>query len=365
MTDCAGQALQIAERIDHRAYSCEAKGQLAASYQVIGRVEEAARLYEESIAAARNLRHLPALLQSLTYRGVVHFFRSEYDQAVAAEMEAAALASESRNGFYLALSRTYLGYSLANQGRISDALNALTDALSLARRNENRIVLARAPNGIGWIYREIGVLQTAIEYDEACVETASAAGAAEAEANALINLVYDYSMAGEHARIPRIMDRLDSLYDREQWNRWRFYEVRQQASSAEYWLAMANLDRAEGHARTLLANAQRYGVPKYVSIAYRILGEIAELQSDPNKAEEQFIHSINSLASHQAPLVEWRNHAAMGRLLQRLGGRPAAAQEAFRRAAELVHRIAGSMADSGLESAFLGTSDVRQVLSGC
>ena len=90
MAACATRALEVAERIGHRALWCEAKGQLAASCQVVGRVAEAHRLFDESIPAARSLRHIPALLQGLTYRGVAHFFRSEYEQAVAAETEALA-----------------------------------------------------------------------------------------------------------------------------------------------------------------------------------------------------------------------------------------------------------------------------------
>jgi serine/threonine protein kinase/tetratricopeptide (TPR) repeat protein len=365
MAACAGQALQIAESLEHRPYSCEAKGQLATSYQVIGKIEDAQCLYDESIPAARTLGHTPALLQSLTYRGAAHFLRSEYGQAVAAQSEAMELASQSRNGFYLALSRTFLGFSLANQGRISEALDCLNDALALGRRNENRIVLARAPNGIGWIHREIGALGTAIEYDEACVETARAVAATDAEANALINLVYDYMMAGQPARAAEVMQSVDALYDRERWFRWRFYEVRQQAASAEYWLAARRLDRAEEHARTLLVNAQRYCVPKYVSIAHRILGDVAAFLGDVNTAEEQLINSLKPLESHPAPLVEWRAHAALGRLLQQTGRRPAAAREAFGRAAEGIQRLAGSITDSELRSTFIGTSDIREVLSQC
>jgi serine/threonine protein kinase/tetratricopeptide (TPR) repeat protein len=363
MAACATRALEVAERIGHRALWCEAKGQLAASCQVVGRVAEAHRLFDESISTARSLRHIPALLQGLTYRGVAHFFRSEYDQAVSAETEALQLASESQNAFYLALSRTYLGFSLANQGRISEALSSLDEAVALGRRNDNRIVLARAPNGIGWIHREIGNLRTAIEYDEACVETARSGGVAEAEANALVNLVYDYTLAGEPAKAMAAMQRVDSLFDRELWNRWRFYDVRQQAAGAEYWLAGGDLERAEEHARRLLTNARRYGVPKYVAVAYRILGEICAESGDLNAAEEELTHSAEPFDHNPAPLAEWRSHAALGRLLLRFGNRPAAAREAFGRAARVIQRIAAGIAEPELRSAFLDGHDIRQVFS--
>jgi tetratricopeptide (TPR) repeat protein len=364
MAECAEKAIRVAERIGHERLLCEAKGQLAASYQVIGRVEEAHRLYDQSIPAARSLNHTPALLQALTYRGVAHFFRTEYDKAVIAEGEAVQLASETRNGFYLALAHTYLGYSLANQGRISEALDSLNQALALGQRNENRIVLSRAPNGIGWIYREIGNFKLAIEYDEACVETAEKAGATEAVANALINLVYDYKAVEEWAKAHHAMRRVDSLYDRDLWNRWRFYDVRQQAAAAEYWMGVGDFDHAEQHARLLLANAERYGVPKYIAVACRVLGEIAALRGDIDTAEEEFTSASRILELNPAPLVEWRIRAAMGRCLRGTASRPAAARKAFQSAVKVVGNIAENITDADCRASFLDSEDVRMVISG-
>jgi tetratricopeptide (TPR) repeat protein len=362
MAACATRALEVAERMGHRALWCEAKGQLAGSQIVVGRVAEAHALFEQSIPAARSLGHVPALLQGLTYSGVAHFLQSEYKEAVTAETEASRLATESRNAFFLALSLTYLGFSLANQGRISEALASMHEALAMARRNGNQIVLARAPNGVGWVHREIGNLRVAIEYDEACVETARRANANEAESNALINLVYDYAAAGEDAKALAAMQSVDALYDLEIWMRWRFFDIRQQAAGAEFWLAARNLDRAEEHARRLLANAQRYGVPKYIAIAHRLLGEIATVSGDANAAEEEFIQSLQPFAKNPAPLVEWRNHAAFGRLLLEKR-RPAAAHDSFSRAAVVLQKIYESITEPELRSVFLDEPAVRQVIA--
>ena len=100
------------------------------------------------------------------------------------------------------------------------------------------------------------------------------------------------------------MRRVDSLFDRELWNRWRFYDVRHQAAGAEYWLAGRELDRAHEHARRLLANAERYDVPKYLGVAHRILGEIAAVAGDLNTAEEELIRSAEPFEKTPAPLAE-------------------------------------------------------------
>ncbi|HYL39201.1 MAG TPA: AAA family ATPase [Bryobacteraceae bacterium] len=362
MGSCAKLALELAESIGDRALWSEAMALRANSRMVVGSVAEAHALFDQAIPAARAVGHSPALLQGLTYRGVAHFFQTNYAEAAAAETEASELAVESHDGFYLSLSLFYLGLSRANQGHISGALTALNEALDLATRNFNQIALSRVPNGIGWVYREIGDLGRAIEYNVACVETARRTHAVEAESNALINLVYDYSLAGEPQKALDAMQSVDPLFDREDWNRWRFFDIRHQAASAEYWLGHRNLDRAEEHARRLLTNAERYGVPKYIATARRLLGEIAAALSDTNTAEEELRRSLEPFAKNPAPLVEWRNQAALGRLL-RSCGRPAAAHEAFNRAAEVVKQISAGITDAELRSGFLNAPAVRQVIS--
>ena len=358
---CAGQAIGLADRAGRKKLWCEAMGQLAASRQVVGRLAEAHELYDQSIRASRELHHTPALLQALTYRGVAHFFCTEYDAAIAAEKEALALAAEARNPFYLGLARTYLGFSLANNGEISAALRSLNDAVELAKRNNNRIVLARAPNGIGWIHRELGSIRTAAEYDESSLEAARSTHATEAEANALINLVHGYTTAGEHSHAVEAMRKVDSLFDRETWNRWRFYDIRHHAACAEFWLSEKRLDPAHEHATKLLANAQRFGVPKYIAVALRLLGEIHFIAGDSTSAEDCLLRSVDTFRSAQAPLAEWRCHAALGRFLRSVGGRDAAARQSFARAARVTAALASTIDHEELRSCFLNSSEVREV----
>ena len=62
------------------------------------------------------------------------------------------------------------------------------------------------------------------------------------------------------------------------------------------------------------------------------------------------------------PLIEWRHHAALGRLLASCR-RPAAAREAFDRAEGLIQGLAASINDPAMRDMFLHTSSVREVLA--
>jgi hypothetical protein len=181
--------------------------------------------------------------------------------------------------------------------------------------------------------------------------------------NRSINLVYDYLLAEQPGKAAGALESVQPLYERERWNRWRFYEIRHQAAEAELRIAERKLDRAGEHARVLLDNASRYGVPKYIATARRLQGEIAALNGDHNTAEEELTRSLEPFAAHPMPLIEWRHHASMARLLASCN-RPAAAHEAFGRAQALVQGLAAGIDDPVLRDMFLQIRSVREVLAG-
>jgi len=356
-------ALVLAERIGNQALAAEAGNNWAAYMGVTGQLAEAQIHYERSISLARSIGHRAALPAGLMYHGLLHFWKSEYEAAENAQVEACQVAAEVRDGFYLPLTLLYLGWTQANRGRISNAMASMQEALDLARRNSHGLALSRVPNGIGWIWREIGVLSKAIEFDQGCVETSRRTRFAEAEANGLINLVYDYLQADEPAKAAEALEAVQPLFERERWNRWRFYGIRHRAAEAEYWLCQRKLDRAEEHARTLLANAEQNGVAKYIAIARRLLGEIAAVGGEATTAEEELTRSLEPFATHPMPLIEWRNHAALGKLLA-ARNRPEGAREAFKRAETLVRELAGNISDPVLRRVFLEMEAIREVIAG-
>jgi tetratricopeptide (TPR) repeat protein len=333
-------------------------------YQLVcGSLSEAEASFDRAIPVARELNYRPALVNGLTFRGIAHFWRSDYSAAESVQTEAAAAAADARDGFHLPLSLFYLGLTQANRGHISKAMQSLHQALEIAKRNNHAIALSRVPNGIGWVWRETGNIAKAIEFNEGCVEVAQRTRAAEAEANALLNLVYDYLEAGEPAKAQDALDRIYPLYEREKWNRWRFYGIRHQAAQAEYCLAQRNLDKAQEHARILLGNAEANRVAKYIAIARRLLGEIAVVAGDLNLAEEELTRSLEPYGRHPMPLVEWRNHLFLARLFM-VRNRPATAREAFQRADALLRELAGHITDSAQRENFSGMAAVREVQAG-
>jgi tetratricopeptide (TPR) repeat protein len=356
------EAMALAESTANQALVADAGMQWAIYLGVTGRLPEAQTHWDRCIPLARAAGNRATLASGLAHQGVKHFWESNYEAAETTQLEAVGLAAEIRDGFYLPQALFYLGLTRANRGRISAAMASLDEALDLAKRNNNAVALSRVPNGCGWVWREIGNLGKAIEFNNGSVEFSRRFRAAEAESNAWINLVYDYLLAGESGKAAGALESVQPLYERERWNRWRFYEIRHRAAEAELRLAERQLDRAGEHARMLLDNAGKYGVPKYIATARRLLGEIAALNGDHNTAEEELTRSFEPFAAYPMPLIEWRHHASLARLLASCN-RPAAAREAFGRARVLVQGLAASINDPALRDMFLQTDAVRKVLA--
>ena len=349
MGACAEEAVCVAERLGDERARVEAMVLLAMKRNGSGELADAKLLYDEAISAARHLKQHPALVRGLVYRGVVHFFQTEYELAEALVREALQLASELRDGFTLLQSGFFLGLILGNQGRMSEALQILGETLSMAQRNGDRIILARVPNAMGWIYRELGDLDRAIQYDCQSVEMARNHQIVEAEANSLINLGQDYAAHREGEKARSSFREAEMIFDRDEWLRWRFRDIRFHAGSAEHLLSQGDVERAGEHARELLKNATHHKVPKYIAIAHKLFAELAAARGQFAESEAELVASLEQLSTHPVPILTWKIYAALGRVrIQQ--GEFESARAAFAQAAPIINSIAEGLNDEGLKS---------------
>jgi hypothetical protein len=113
----------------------------------------------------------------------------------------------------------------------------------------------------------------------------------------------------------------------------------------------------------LLNNAIAHGVPKYIAVAHNTLAGIAMARGDRRIAETELAAAIEALRDHPAPLVEWRIHAALGRLRSQ-SENPQGAREAYGYAAAIVESLAATITEEELRSTFLKSPAVREVMAG-
>src|ERR1041385_3285488 len=202
----------------------------------------------------------------------------------------------------------FLGLSQGNQGKMSDSLATLDEALNRAQRNGDSFWHPRFPNCIGWIYRELYDFESARKYNEEGIEIARTHHVLEAEANSLINRGIDCTFAGDTDCTASAFHEVKDIFDRDAWFRWR-YNIRLEAAMAEHWLRQGNLDRAREFVGRLMETATEHEVHKYIAVAHHLNGKISVAAGELAEAEKHFDAALAELQQYPVPLVAWKVYA--------------------------------------------------------
>jgi tetratricopeptide (TPR) repeat protein len=293
------------------------------------------------------------LLDSLDVRGRLSFFRSEYEEAEQMFRKQIELALELSDAFEFVKTNYFLGLTLANLGRVSEAFAVLRSAMDIAKRNGEIFWLSRMPNAFGWIHREMQDFEGAEAFDREGAAMGHEAGFGEAEVNSVINLAMDRLHSSEQAAVCSAMKTAASLLSQDAWFRWRF-EIRFLQARAEQTLARTD-------AVALLEKAIHYGAHKYVIIARTLLSRIAMLSADFDTAAEEITAACSLLERYPALLCAWRTHAMRGRIEMQCG-KPAAGITAYSLAVSNIRYIADHIGDKRLRSIFLNSEAIRDAL---
>jgi len=355
---CAGEALRIAENLGDERLRVETIAFIAMRQDIMGELAAAKEGLDEIIRVARTLDYKRALLDGLAWRGQLYFFQSEYECARAVLVEALNLASDLRHGPLLLQTQFFLGLSLGNMGRISEALAVLRQAMETARRNGEQYWQAKIPNCIAWMYRELENFDQALKYDLEGLQVARATKVREAETNSLINLGFDRTQAADPEKALSSFGNAEAILERDVWSRWRF-KLRLAAGLATHHLSQRELDKAETYAQLLLKCSTDYGARKYIAIGHKLLAEVAIERDDFAEANAHLNTALDLLAAYPVPVVEWRIYSLLGRLRLQLGDRLAG--ESYERACGIVESIAGNLEDEKLRASFLGSTAVQEL----
>jgi tetratricopeptide (TPR) repeat protein len=163
--------LRLAGGTQSQAARLQALALMAQGHLALGDLDEAESKFQEVIERA-SLVDKRTLLCVLDERARLGFFQSEYFNAEKMFRETLSLAFELGDAFEILKSQYFLTLTLANLGRISEALEVINRAVEMARRNGDFFWSCRAPNCFGWIHRELQDFEGAMVFDREGAETA-------------------------------------------------------------------------------------------------------------------------------------------------------------------------------------------------
>jgi tetratricopeptide (TPR) repeat protein len=351
MREQANRALEIASAAGSSAGVASAESVLACDRLCTGDLGAAEQYFRHALPVLQEKGVQLGVVDAFSYLGALHTWRLDYAEAERVTSWALQKARELGASFHIVENLFFRGMALGNHGRLSDALSVLEEARRLAELNGERYWLPRIPNTLGWIYREMQDLDTALQLDSENVRLAEEMGMVEGRANAHVNLGHDYLALGDPARAFEHLQQAEQLFNRDVWFRWR-YAIRMQAEMTSYWISRGDLKMAAMHAAASLQAAEMPRARKYVAWGHKLLGDIALLEERMEDARGEYQTALEALARNPCPMIEWQILKASAAAARRAKS-DSTGEELLGRARAVIQSLADSIQDDSLRRKFL------------
>ena len=353
------RAMELARSINSEVGVASAELVFASQHLCLGELHAAEPLFDRAVPVLLNAGLQMQALEWVILSGALHVWRQEYDDANRILRFAKDKAREVGSGFAIVGAHFFHSIALGNQGQLGEAMESLAEGRRLAELNQEKFWLARLPNTVAWLHRELGDPEKSHLLNLENVELAREFDMAEAGANAHVNLALDCMDLGEPARAYENLQKAESIFDEDIWYRWR-YSIRLKAAFARYWILQGDLDAARGYAEASEEAARTHGDRKYRAWAQKTLGEIALLLDDVDTARACLDEAIGILTRNPCPTIGWKILSSRAELAAQLGDANAA--DEFRgRARATIQSLADSVTDDALKTRFLKSPVVRRV----
>jgi tetratricopeptide (TPR) repeat protein len=332
-----------------------------------GDLDQAAVTGDTAVALARSLGDFRRLRSSLCVRARIHYYRAEYESALTQLREvcsnpgAGAWRQADPRPRYVHFSGVqFLGFTLGDLGRVSEAVSILQSELELARTDGYGYWVPILKNAIAWLYGEIGELDAALRLaEEASKETADQD--IEGRIESQLNMAAALSRLGHLDPAVTLLDEADRLMKQGIPHEW-FWRIHCGIVAAEHALTLGVPAVASDRAREAAELARRHGAWKQLAIAERLLAEAAAARGAWAQAGTHVEEAVDLLRLHPVPIVAWKVHATAARIHQQRGQRAEAAAALDRARAEVRH-LAEGIQEEQLKMTFLQLHDVHQILS--
>jgi tetratricopeptide (TPR) repeat protein len=327
-----------------------------------GDFDAAMESYERAAPVLRERGLSAANLLGMTIRAALHHWRGENPETEQMLDWCLEKARELGDVPRLLQNHFLRGMSLGRQGRLGEAFELIREAQRLAELTGERVQLARLPNTLGWLHRELQDLEKALELDLEGIRLSQEFRDTESEINSQINAGQVLLLLGEPDRAFEHLERAGILLSPFPWFKWLF-ETRLEAEWASYWIARGDTVQAAAHARAALEITRRSLVYKYGAWSHRILGDIAALEDRVTDARREYDAALAILADRPCPGVEWIVEKAYASLARKTGESEQADVHSGR-ALAIVRQLADSVFDHNLRDKLLLSPSVRE-LSDC
>jgi predicted ATPase/class 3 adenylate cyclase len=356
----AKEALAVADELDDDAVRTGALIIPTFLEAVRGRVGAAMEYGKKTAELSRKTSQ--PLYEGFCYELFIlgHSWRSLYEEAHRLAVEGVEKTERYGLAEPLAFNTWAQGVAFASNGRYTDAIAVLHNAIAFCERIGDKAVRSRAWNTLGWVHGELHDFEKGTEFNQRGLELAYELGDQEIMSNAQINLA-DFALAtGERERATKELEELyASLPDLHEWMKWR-YSQHLMHSLGEAVLAAGDTDRAIALADECLALAEPTESKKNVVKGRRLRGQALIAKGQLGEAEKELSTALEVAKGAGNPPQLWKTWAAIAEL-RRAQGRADDARGGYREALSVIDEVAATLTDEHLRKTFLGSPHVEGI----
>lgn len=183
-----------------------------------------------------------------------------------------------------------------------------------AKERNNKFIIARLTNSLGWFYSELGNIAKAVKYDQMGYELGRAAKVSNAEISSLINLGMDYIRLEQLDRARTLMEETLDRVEREAFgsHRWR-WKIRLLVGLGQLWKMEQEPEKALQFLNQGLRLAVDTGSRKYITEAKGLRGEILLANGQIEESFRELQEALNIAQEMASPTLMWRTAQLLGR----------------------------------------------------
>jgi class 3 adenylate cyclase/tetratricopeptide (TPR) repeat protein len=358
------RALAIARELDDRARiaACLANKVyiLSAGY---GKIPESAPSAEEAARLSAEVGDRRLLAVTDTFLGGTLVWRGDFERGLLYLEGAVTLAAATHQGFFYGNACFMAGHSCLGKGEYDKALEWYRKLDDYATASHDTFWMARVDNPVGGVHAELFDLGTAFERNREGAEVARRVWPwPEPQAHAFVKMGLVSMLRGDHGAARLHLRRAWDLFDEDVWFRWRWHIALARAEG-ELALREGRFDDAWKRASESLEVATQTESRKHVARALCLQGEVLAASGRIDDALAHLEDAVRLAETIGARPDLWRCLAALGRVrIER--GDDVGAEDAYRRASEVIESIAGGLRQPSLRRSFLESEPVGEVYRG-
>jgi len=314
----------------------------------------------EAVRLARDAGDSRLLAQCLAFAGRHLEWHGDYDLAVDYLTKALDLARREHPGYLVGVALYHLGHAALARGDYETALARYQSLLEYAEAAGDKLYLARLPNLFGGVALDVYDLEGAVRFNTEGDDVGRRLWPwPEPRGHSLWKLGLAYLYRGEHGAADRAFREAESLRELDDWGRWT-WEISLWRSRGELALAERKYDEAWTWASRSLDAATRCRQRKHAARAVRLQGEILAAQGRLADAADTLGVSLERARELGTARESWLGHAALGSVLARLG-RDNDAERHLTEAVRTVESIAANLVTPAMRRSFLAAEPVARV----